>query len=121
MYAFQLYLIIAILHTNNPSYQKVSQQVIRCNCRMLKQRRAARALQGCPIHGLGDAGAKVVQLTDWDTWVGCDTERRCMLWRRHVRTLGGGAPPGARGGAGDAFWNSVVASAVPHTAMSAVK
>ena len=26
-------------------------------------------------------------------------------------TLGGGAPPGASGGAGEAFWNSAVASA----------
>ena len=30
-----------------------------------------------------------------------------------MRTLGGGAPPGAKGGAGDAFWNSAVASEVP--------
>ena len=29
-------------------------------------------------------------------------------------TVGGGAPPGARGGAGDAFWNSAVASATMH-------
>lgn len=28
-----------------------------------------------------------------------------------AHTVGGGAPPGASGGAGDAFWNSAVASA----------
>ncbi len=33
---------------------------------MLKQRHAARALQKL-VDGLGEAGAKVVQLTDWDT------------------------------------------------------
>jgi len=38
-----------------------------------------------------------------------------------MRTLGGGAPPGAKGGAGDAFWNSVVASAIPNTTKSVMK
>ncbi len=39
------------------------------------------------MHGLGDANAKIVQLTDWNTWVGCDTERfyavkedKCVPW-----------------------------------------